>query len=463
MSTLATSDIQEIFSLNGQGHVFEDWDSLTFQERERLLAQASLVDVANIKSLFSVESSEDPCGLDDLNPVNPIRTVDHGGDPALWEKAKSIGNEFLRSGGLAVYTVAGGQGTRLGFDGPKGMLPVSPVKGKTLFQMFAEKIAFAQKKYGVTIPWVVMTSPANHEQTVAYFSDNNFFDLEVVLTQQEVMPLLDYQGKIVLKSRANIALGPDGHGGTIAALKNKEVLNLLGKYSIKILSYCQVDNPLVRCVDPYFVGFHLMYGSEMSSKMVPKVHPEEKVGLFCLRNDKLCIKEYSILPDHILKQKNQRGGLLYNSGNIAVHLIDLDFILNLDENCLPFYPAKKTIKVDLDGEVERKNIIKYERFIFDALKYACNPIVVETSRSAEFSPVKNAQGTDSLSTCRFDLLRTYSRWLAKAGVEVPLDVDDVPQFPFEISFSFADTESQFVEAWNRLPKAPVVQENVYIT
>lgn len=243
------------------------------------------------------------------------------------------------------------------------------------------------------------------------------------------------------------------------------------KWGIEIISYFQVDNPLIQCIDPAFIGFHLQNKSEMSSKMVLKKTVKEKIGVFCLQNDQLSIVEYSDLSEALQKSIEKDGQLSYRSGNIAAHLFSLDFIERIfDPNApfaLPFHRAdKKIATLDNEGFVytpDKPNGIKFERFVFDVLPLSCNPIIVEVLRAEEFSPVKNAQGQDSLQTCFEDQLRRWTNWLNKVGVFIKKDPTGLPAFTFEISADFADDRETFVKNWHSLTKKPEIKEGLVLT
>jgi UDP-N-acetylglucosamine/UDP-N-acetylgalactosamine diphosphorylase len=226
--------------------------------------------------------------------------------------------------------VAGGQGTRLGYDGPKGTYPVTPLKNKTLFQVFAEKILAAGLRYGKPIHWFIMTSHANHAATEKFFRDNNHFGLapsRVHLFRQGRMPAVTPDGKILLETKSTIAMSPDGHGGSLRALARSGALDLMAREGIDTLSYFQVDNPLIRVIDPAFIGWHLLRRSEMSSKTIPKAYPDEKVGHFCLQNNRHIVVEYSDLP--LARQREidpATNRLRYIAGSIAIHILDTNFI-----------------------------------------------------------------------------------------------------------------------------------------
>jgi UDP-N-acetylglucosamine/UDP-N-acetylgalactosamine diphosphorylase len=411
--------------------------------------------------------------LEGLAPAPYEPLPEHGGKADDWAKAKAAGEAALRAGRVAAFTVAGGQGTRLGYDGPKGTYPVTPVKKKTLFQVFAEKIKGAGTRYGKPIHWFIMTSHANHEATEAFFKENRYFGLDsgrVHFFRQGRMPAVDFNGKILLESKGSIAMSPDGHGGSLRALERSGALDLMKKEGIDTLSYFQVDNPLVRFIDPAFIGFHLGRGSEMSSKMVPKAYPEEKVGLFCVQGGKLVVIEYSDLPMATQREVDAAGKLRYLSGSIAIHIFNTDFIRRVAVGGagaeLPFHRADKKIPtVDAAGNAikpDKPNGVKFEMFVFDALPFAKDPLVIETRRADDFSPVKNAEGIDSPKTCREDQLRQYGRWLKANGAEITLSDSGLPPLSLEVSPLFGYDEDSFADAWRKLTKKPAITEGLYL-
>jgi len=221
----------------------------------------------------------------------------------------------------------------------------------------------------------------------------------------------------------------------------------------------------VKCVDPAFIGFHLKGASELSSKMVPKAYPKEKMGHFCMQGGRGVVIEYSDMPDALTEQMDAAGELLFNAGSIAIHVMDRAFVKRLGgsdaEVALPFHRANKKIRtVDAAGKSvvpESPNGIKFEMFVFDALPFAKNPVVVETARESEFSPVKNAEGVDSPQTSAADQLRQYARWVKAAGIDLAVDETGLPSIEFEVSPLFADSERDFVAKWNALAQKPVIE------
>ncbi len=464
-----TTDLIGKFHSAGQGQVFAFFDRLRPEARARLLSEAAEIDLAEmdrlVRTLVAAGSTQ-AVNLDGLAPAPYERLPEHGGDAASWAKASAAGEVALRAGRVAAFTVAGGQGTRLGYDGPKGTYPVTPVRHRSLFQVFAEKITAAGRRYGRTLHWFIMTSHQNHAATEAYLRENRHFGLDpglIHLFRQGRMPAVDFGGKILLESQGSLALSPDGHGGSLRALERSGSLDLMASEGIDTLSYFQVDNPLVRCVDPAFIGWHLLRGSEMSSKTVPKAYPEEKLGHFCTRGSGLVVIEYSDLPIGLQMERDpSTGALRYEAGSIAIHVIDREFIRRMARGtgALPFHRAdKKIATVDAEGwEVRptRANGVKFEMFVFDALPSARNPAVIETNRADDFSPVKNAEGVDSAATCRADQLRQFARWLRRAGAAVPVDSTGLPEFALEISPLFGYDEDSFMESWSRLATKPAI-------
>ncbi len=510
----------------GQGQVFAHWDSLSPAERDALAAQAAEIDLAEVDRLnqsLVFQKGGAAANLNGLAPAPVERLPENGGDAKQWAAAKAAGEAALRAGRVAAFTVAGGQGTRLGYDGPKGTFAVTPLKKKPLFQVFAEKIRAAGLRYGRPLHWFIMTSHANHEQTEQFFAANKFFGLEksrVHFFRQGRMPAVGFDGKILLETKASLALSPDGHGGSLRALHRSGALDLMAREGIDTISYFQVDNPIVRCIDPAFIGFHLLAKSEMSSKMVVKAYPEEKVGHFCLQDGRVVVIEYSDMPMSMQKETAADGSLKFGAGSIAIHIIDRDFAVRMaggepsvagkpsafatataDKEtgnrkpegfdprsslpstqvsgfrsqvfpaagaapALPFHRADKKIQtVDEKGNTlkpEKANGVKFEMFVFDALPFARNSVVIETARQDDFSPVKNAEGVDSPQTSRDDQLRQFARWFKAVGAPVETDATGRPQATVEVSPLFGYDAETFAERWKSLPVKPVVGEGLYL-
>jgi len=415
-----------------QGHLLAHWPALDDRQRAILLEDVGQINFASLPGLISSHvQGVQPFSLPrDIQPAvfYPARPgIDQVG---FYADAVKRGVALIRQNKVAAFTVAGGQGTRLGFDGPKGAFRISPVKNKPLFQLFAEAILGTNRRYGADLRWYIMTSPQNHAATTACFEANGFFGLmpeRVRFFQQGVMPAFSKDGRILLDQKHRLAFSPDGHGGSLLALRRSGVLAEMAGAGIEHLSYFQVDNPLVKPVDPLFVGLHEKIGSEMSSKMIPKADDLERVGNFVIGDGKTMVIEYSDLPDNLARARDRHGNRLFDAGSIAIHVLSRRFVerLTADEAHfgLPWHRAEKKVPyVDETGrriEPEKPNAIKLESFIFDAIPLAKSPLILQTVREEEFSPVKNATGVDSAETSRRDMNRRAARWLEAAGYAVP--------------------------------------------
>lgn len=473
---MVTHPLIETFQRAGQGQVFAFFDRGTAEEQRCLLADAGEIDLEEVARLTRTLLGKNPSSgvsLAGLAPAPYEKHLAHGGEAGAWTAAKAAGEAALRAGRVAAFTVAGGQGTRLGYDGPKGTFPVTPLKQKPLFQVFAEKILAAGRRYGRPLHWFIMTSHANHAATEAFFVERHFFGLDrarVHFFRQGRMPAVDFSGKILLETKFSIALSPDGHGGSLRALDRSGALDLMAREGIDTLSYFQVDNPLVRCIDPAFLGWHLSRRSEMSSKMVTKAYAEEKVGVFCLQNGGVVVLEYSDLPMAMQRETDAGGQLRYLAGNIAIHVLDREFVRRMARGgegvALPFHRADKKIPtIDPAGapvKPDKANGVKFEMFVFDALPFAQHPLVVETLRRDDFSPVKNADGLDSPQTCRDDQSRQFARWLSAAGAALPVDATGLPAATVEISPLFGYDEDSFAEAWKSRTPKPKIESGLYL-
>jgi len=378
-----------------------------------------------------------------------------------YAKALKIGENLISQGKVAGFVVAGGQGTRLGFDGPKGNYPISPVENKTLFQVFAENLMAASTKYSTTIPWYIMTSPLNHDATIEIFESADYYGLggeNVFIFQQGTLPNFSFDGKILMADKHEIATSPDGHGGSLKALYASGAIADMKKRGVEHISYWQVDNPLIYLIDPLFLGLHVLDKAEMSSKALVKAGPLEKVGNFCQVDGKVTVIEYSDLPDETAHQKNPDGSLVFELGSIGIHLINVSFVEKLNQEgdfALPFHRAVKKIPhIDENGErVEpaEPNGIKLETFVFDALPLAKHSIILQTVREEEFAPVKNATGVDSAEVTRQMMIDRAAAWLEAARVKVPRKADGTPDCVLEIAPSFALTPEDLKAKLDQIP------------
>jgi UDP-N-acetylglucosamine/UDP-N-acetylgalactosamine diphosphorylase len=462
-----TNDIERIrrqLSEHHQEHLLAFWSQLSPQERQDLLDQIRELDLAKIDDWIEhlVRGTPAPAvATGDFEPAPSYSPEPRdAAQQRKYREAIELGEKLIAQGKVAALTVAGGQGTRLGFDGPKGNFPISPIRNKTLFRIFAETIQAVARRYGATCPWYVMTSPMNHTQTVEIFQAENYYGLDakdVFIFQQGTLPNFAFDGRILLEDKARLARSPDGHGGCIRALARSGALADMSRRGVEFLSYWQVDNPLVKLFDPLFIGLHALAGAEMSSKAVIKNAPTEKVGNFCLVDGKVTVIEYSDLPDELAERRRPDGSLVFQLGSIAIHIISTGFVekLNTEGHALPLHRAVKKIPhINLQGqpiEPKQPNGIKLESFIFDALPLARESIILEIVRSEQFAPVKNATGEDSVEVTRRMMVERAAAWLEAAGVTVPRQPDGSVDCLLEIAPSFALDPADLVAKRDRVP------------
>jgi UDP-N-acetylglucosamine/UDP-N-acetylgalactosamine diphosphorylase len=443
--------IDDVFKAR-QPHIFRWWDEIPYQEKRHLLEQIASIDFRFIDNLFHDNLRKNVCIFrGNLMPPQVITVSGRAFEKAEVQRVKQIGGHSLQEGKIAVLTVAGGDGTRLGTDGPKGILPIAPISQKSIFQFHAEKIRAIQQRYHTRIPWYIMTSEKNNLATQDFFQSCQFFGLDPHLVQfftQRMLPVVDLQGNLLMDSKYNIIMSPNGHGGTLIALKEKGILDDMKRRGIENIFYHQVDNILVKIADPVFIGYHLRDKAEMSLKVVKKRHPEEKVGIVGYLDGELRMIEYSELSREDMHARNEDGTLRYAAGNIAVHMIRIDFLERLYqiEESLPYHAAiKKVPYVDENGMTivpEENNAMKFESFIFDVLKYVKRSVIMEVLREEEFSPVKNMEGEDCPATARQAMVNLFGRWLQNAGVTIPFDPQGNVLGTIEISPCFALDEEE---------------------
>jgi UDP-N-acetylglucosamine/UDP-N-acetylgalactosamine diphosphorylase len=427
----ALDNQMEIARKNGQAHLFHFWDALSPEEQQQLLSQVGSIDFAAIAKLY--QGTEESVNWQELSnqasPPDAIRINDLKSKYSVRE-AIECGEQAIRNGKVGMILVAGGQGTRLGFDQPKGLFRIGPVSNRTLFAMHADSLLGTMRRYNVSIPLYVMTSPATDKPTREYFSKHQNLGLqddELVVFCQGTMPALDaFTGQILLESPSSIALSPDGHGGIVSALDQQGILRTAASRGIEHFFYAQVDNPLVRACDPLLIGYHLLAGSEMTTQVVSKRFATEKVGNVVSIDGRTHIIEYSDLPDDVAHKVNSEGSLFLWAGNIAIHVLDRKFLERAatENDGLPFHRASKSVPfVNNEGELlkpKTPNAIKFERFVFDLLPQAAKAIVVEGAPEEVFAPVKNAEGsaTDTPTSTRNAIVQQHRKWLEKAGLDI---------------------------------------------
>jgi UDP-N-acetylglucosamine/UDP-N-acetylgalactosamine diphosphorylase len=441
---MVQGDIRERLEAIGQEHLFAHWDKRPDTLRQRLLEDVASLDLTLVEELRAViagvkEGPLAPAPDREIAPAPYIALSTSRTDT----QAREAGEEEIRRGRAAFLTVAGGQGSRLGFEGPKGMFPVTPLRKLTLFALFAEKLQAARRWYGADMPWLIMTGPQNHGATEEYFESQKWFGLgreTVHLFMQGSLPSFSPDGRLLMAPDGGLAFNPNGHGGVIEALRRSGLLAEMKKQRVQHLFYFQVDNPLVRVPDPVFLGFHCRARSRISAKVVEKAYPEEKLGIIAVENDRPLVIEYSDLDEERMRARTPNGRLYYAQGSIAIHILDVPF-LESPALHMPWHMARKkamTLIPTTEGtEIVEGEAVKMEMFVFDAIPLADRALFFETDRADEFSPLKNREGQDSIASCRQGQLEQAARWLEAVGVKVPRDEEGRPRHAIEISPLFA--------------------------
>jgi UDP-N-acetylglucosamine/UDP-N-acetylgalactosamine diphosphorylase len=432
MSETAASFDQLVARLRpfGQEHVLRFWDELDETGRRRLASQVASIDLRRIDELYREGAgTHDWAALSRRAvPAPATRLADRSRHSV--SEARQCGAAALAAGKVGVLLVAGGQGSRLGFDHPKGMYSIGPVSGASLLQLHFEKALAAARRYGAPMPVYMMTSPVTHGEQVAFLDEQKRFGLpagDVTLFCQGTMPAVDAAtGRLLLSDKGSLFLSPDGHGGTVAALAASGAIENMRRRGIKHLFYLQVDNPLVPIGDAELIGRHLMAESELTSIAVARQTPQDRLGVFATIDGRLHIIEYSDLPEDVAGARDEKGTLRFWAGSIAVHVFSVAFLeraLAL-RDALPFHIARKKVPyIDERGKVVepgKANALKFERFIFDLLPHARNPLVVEFAEADVFAPLKNAPGADRDTpeyVQRF-MVAQHRRWLESAGTKI---------------------------------------------
>lgn len=432
--TMNSGQFREYVDAHQQQHLLQFWDELTPAEQVRFAQQMADLDWNLVRQLLQVLDENSP-GIPDAATIRPpshvVRCPKSPTDQLKWDQAQKIGEQVLREGKVAAVLLAGGQGTRLGFPHPKGMFPIGPISGKSLFAILAEQIVSMSQRYGNSIPYLIMTSDGTHDETVKYFEQNNYFGVprqDLFFFQQGFAPTLDLTTRrLFLAEKGLVSMSPDGHGGLLAALLKAGLFEELRRRGIEYLFSHQVDNPLIKACDPTFIGLHIQHSAEVSTKVVAKLGPDEKVGVAADQGGRTAIVEYSDLPRELAEHCEENGDLTYWAGSTAIHLFNVSFIENIATSLtsLPWHRAIKQVpyvdELGIQVRPETPNGVKFERFLFDTLPLAETALIVETLRDEEFAPLKNKSGDFSAEYVQARMLNLAIDWIESSGIHVPVD------------------------------------------
>ncbi|NLN83179.1 MAG: UDPGP type 1 family protein [Firmicutes bacterium] len=385
----------------GQEHLLRYYSELSEDQQKDLLEQVKNIDfdlVANLENLKkgTAKGEISPIGALDLKEIEEKKA-----------EFLNVGLEALAKRKVAAVLLAGGQGSRLGFDLPKGMLNIGEKIELSLFEQLIKNLQAVEAQAGATVPLLIMTSEKNDQVTREYFEEKEYFGYDknfVRFFVQEMAPATDYNGKIYLEEKDRVSLSPNGNGGWFSSLINAGLLKYLHELGVEWLNIFSVDNPLQKMADPVFVGATIAGDFVSGSKVVAKADPHERVGVLCLEDGKPSIVEYFELPEEMIEQRDENGVLLYNYGVILNYLFRLDRLESIIGAELPLYVVEKKIPyLNEEGNYikpEENNGYKFETLVLDMIRLMDNCCAFEVEREKEFAPIKNATGVDSLETAR---------------------------------------------------------------
>lgn len=414
---------------------------ISAEAKEKLQKEiAENIDGATLQRMRDlVRGGEFTCPTSSITPFPGVVYLDSASesDKNEWE---STGLNLIASGKVAVLLLAGGQGSRLGYDHPKGMYDLGLPSKKSLFEIQANRILAVQrlakakfpattaKSAGELVDWYIMTSDATDTETREFFSEKKYFGIpqeKVHFFRQGMLPALNAKGEMLLEKADKIALSPNGNAGVYQGLVKSGALADMKAAGVEIVYQYGVDNVLAQVCDPTFIGFVHKNGADCASKAVAKAYPDERVGSLCMRDGKYGVVEYTEISDEARHMTDPvTGKLSFGASHICVNAFSLEFLLRCALCPLPFHLAHKKVPyVGAEGKVvepEEPNAYKAEMFIFDMFAYADKMVVLLAPRSQEFSPLKNPSGskTDCPETSRNDLYALYKTWLESAGATV---------------------------------------------
>ena len=401
-----TQNIIELLKTYNQEHIIKLLNKLEGKEKENLIEQIEKIDFHQIMELY--DNTKKELKIKE-NKIENIAYLDKAKlSKQQKEEFNNLGEELIRKGEYAVVTMAGGQGTRLGHNGPKGTFKLDVYgKGKYLFEILAENLKEANKKYEVTIPWYIMTSKENHNETQTFLEKHNYFgynkDNVIIFTQSE-LPIVDTNGKLLINKERKIKEASDGNGGTYSSLRRSGCLANMKERGIKWVFIGGVDNVLLKMADVTLLGMAIQKKVQIASKSVVKANPHERVGAFCKMNGHPKVIEYAELPEKMAEEKDENGELKYGESHIMCNLYTIEAIEKISKEHLMYHSAyKKNSYIDENGKEiipKEPNSYKFESFIFDAFEFFDDIAILRGKREDDFAPVKNRDGVDSPKTAK---------------------------------------------------------------
>ena len=400
-------EVKDILKKYGQEHLLNHYNELDEKKKEILLNQIRNIDFELVNKLYDSTKEQKVNTNDKITPINYLDKYKLNDQYKYYE---SIGKKAIKEGKLAAVTMAGGQGTRLGHSGPKGTYDIGLDSHKSLFELLSDNLKEEGKKYGVVIPWFIMTSRENNKDTVEFFEKHKCFGYQknknLFFFEQGELPMMDTEGKILIGEDGLIKLAADGHGGIYESLVKTNMTKKMRELGVEWVFIGGVDNCLAKMVDPVLMGIAIDKKVTVACKSVVKANPHEKVGVFCRRNGKPNVIEYSEITDEMAEATDENGELLYGESHILCNLFSIDAIERMGAEPLPYHVAFKKAKyIDKDGNLvvpDSPNAYKFEAFLFDAFGEVDDMAVLRVKREEEFAPVKNSdeKGVDCPKTAR---------------------------------------------------------------
>lgn len=399
-------EVTELLKEYHQEHIIKWIEKLDENQKKELIEQIRNIDLHQMVELYDNIKKEIEIKN---NKIEAIKYVDKEklSDPEK-EELQNLGNEIIEKGQYAVITMAGGQGTRLEHPGPKGTFKLDVYgKGKYLFEILAENLKEANKKHHVIIPWYIMTSKQNHQETLEFLEKNNYFGYDknnIILFPQGKLPLLDEHGKLLIGKDGFIKEASDGNGGIFSSLRTTGVLADMKDRGIKWIFIGGVDNVLLKMADTILLGMAVKQKVQIASKSVVKANPYERVGVFCKMNGHPKVIEYTELPEKMAKEVDHNGELRYGESHIMCNLFTIEAIEKVSKEPLIYHSAfKKNSYLNENGKEiipKEANSYKFEAFIFDAFEFFDDIAILRGKREEDFAPVKNKEGVDSPKTAK---------------------------------------------------------------
>ena len=390
---------------NNQFKMLSFLENIDMEKQEELAREILKVDFEQIHRLYKNRNSKNIS----KDNIEPIKYIDKNKlNSKQRQEIEKIGEKVFRQNQYAVVTMAGGQGTRLGWKGPKGTFKLDVGEdGKYIFEILANSLKKTIAKYGKEVYWYIMTSIDNNDETIRFFEEHDYFGYnkeKVKFFTQNVLPILDFEGNLLIDSSFRVKEASDGNGGVFIALKNSKMIEDMKSHNIKWIYVCGVDNIMANMTDEILLGLAIKNNVPSASKSVKKAYPEEKVGIFCKKNGKPAIIEYIDMDKKMIYAEDEDGELLYGESNIVGHLFNIETLEKMADYKFDYhYAIKKNSYLDENlKEVlpEEPNSFKFEAFIFDGFEYLEDMVILRVNREEEFAPIKNAIGVDSPETAK---------------------------------------------------------------